>query len=313
MFTGFGRWPSNPTTSPNLTSGLPSDTHTRHSSVSSHHRLRKLPDFQDVPLNHRQQLFVDKIAQCNVIFNFNDASCDLHSKEIKLFALNDLQGYVKNEILITEPMWQIVAEMFAKNVFRPMPSYRHNYHELLELEDDDEPILDDAWMHIQEVYELFLLTIQSKFLTKGLAKSYVDQSFVLHLLERFGSEDPRERDFLKATLHCLYRKFRNLRTFIRKSISNIFLQFSYESGTFFGIAELLEILTSIISGLALPLKDEYKRMLTQVLLPLHKPSALGKYHLQLSHCIAQYLEKDPSLSPVVCGIQYQHHLYSFTD
>ena len=37
-----------------------------------------------------------------------------------------------------------------------------------------------------------------------------------------------------------------------------------------GIAELLEILGSIINGFALPLKDEHKQFLLKALLPLHK-------------------------------------------
>jgi hypothetical protein len=33
---------------------------------------------------------------------------------------------------------------------------------------------------------------------------YVDQGFVLRLLELFDSEDPRERDYLKTILHRIY-------------------------------------------------------------------------------------------------------------
>lgn len=42
------------------------------------------------------------------------------------------------------------------------------------------------------------------------------------MLELFDSEDPRERDFLKTTLHRIYGKFLGLRAHIRKQISNIF-------------------------------------------------------------------------------------------
>lgn len=62
------------------------------------------------------------------------------------------------------------------------------------------------------------------------------------MLELFDSEDPREREFLKTTLHRLYGKFLNLRAYIRKSINHIFFQFIYETENFNGIAELLEIL-----------------------------------------------------------------------
>jgi serine/threonine-protein phosphatase 2A regulatory subunit B' len=119
------------------------------------------------------------------------------------------------------------------------------------------------------------------------------------LLELFDSEDPRERDFLKTTLHRIYGKFLNLRSYIRRSINNVFFQFVYETERFNGIAELLEILGSIINGFALPLKEEHKLFLTRVLLPLHKVKSLSMYHPQLAYCIVQFLEKDAALTEEV--------------
>ena len=66
--------------------------------------------------------------------------------------------------------------------------------------------------------------------------------FSSKLLELFDSEDPRERDFLKTTLHRIYGKFLGLRAYIRKQINNIFYCFIYETERHNGIAELLEIL-----------------------------------------------------------------------
>lgn len=122
------------------------------------------------------------------------------------------------------------------------------------------------------------------------------------LLELFDSEDPRERDFLKTTLHRIYGKFLNLRSYIRRSINNVFFQFVYETERFNGIAELLEILGSIINGFALPLKEEHKLFLTRVLLPMHKVKSLSMYHPQLAYCIVQFLEKDAALTEEVCSI-----------
>eukprot|EP00959_Pyramimonas_sp_CCMP1952_P049028 1024317-Pyramimonas_sp.AAC.2 len=48
------------------------------------------------------------------------------------------------------------------------------------------------------------------------------------------------------------------RPFIRKAINNIFYRFIYETERHNGVAELLEILGSIINGFALPLKEEHK-------------------------------------------------------
>lgn len=89
-------------------------------------------------------------------------------------------------------------------------------------------------------------------------------------MELFDSEDPRERDFLKTILHRIYGKFLNLRAYIRKQINNIFYTFIYETERHNGIAELLEVLGSVINGFSTPLKDEHKTFLMRVLLPLHK-------------------------------------------
>lgn len=122
------------------------------------------------------------------------------------------------------------------------------------------------------------------------------KNVVVQLLELFDSEDPRERDFLKTTLHRIYGKFLNLRAFIRRSINNVFFQFVYETERHNGIAELLEILGSIINGFALPLKEEHKTFLTRVLIPLHKAKSLALYHPQLAYCVVQFLEKDAALT-----------------
>lgn len=245
---------------------------------------------------------MQKIDQCNIIFDFNDSSGDMKSKEIKRLALHELLDYVaNNRQVITEPMYPKVVEMFSKNLFRPIPPPMNPQGEAFDPE-EDEPVLEVAWPHIQVVYEFFLRFIESQDFNTNIAKSFIDHAFVLQLLELFDSEDPRERDFLKTTLHRIYGKFLNLRSYIRRSINNVFFQFVYETERFNGIAELLEILGSIINGFALPLKEEHKLFLTRVLIPLHKVKSLSMYHPQLAYCIVQFLEKDAALTEEVSAI-----------
>ena len=242
---------------------------------------------------------MQKIDQCNVIFDFNDATGDMKSKEIKRLALHELLDYVaNNRQVITDAMYPRVVDMFSKNPFRPIPPPMNPQGEAFDPE-EDEPVLEVAWPHIQVVYEFFLRFIESQDFNTNIAKSYIDHHFVLQLLELFDSEDPRERDFLKTTLHRIYGKFLNLRSYIRRSINNVFFQFVYETERHNGVAELLEILGSIINGFALPLKEEHKLFLTRVLLPLHKVKSLSMYHPQLAYCIVQFLEKDAALTEEV--------------
>ncbi|KFY09606.1 hypothetical protein V491_08073 [Pseudogymnoascus sp. VKM F-3775] len=281
----------------------PKRQHSSRFDISPLRELEKLPGFHEVPPNRRQELFMQKIDQCNVIFDFNDATGDIKSKEIKRVALHELLDYVaNNRQVITDAMYPRVVDMFNKNLFRPLPPPMNPQGEAFDPE-EDEPVLEVAWPHIQVVYEFFLRFIESQDFNTNIAKVYIDHSFVLQLLELFDSEDPRERDFLKTTLHRIYGKFLNLRSYIRRSINNVFFQFVYETERFNGIAELLEILGSIINGFALPLKEEHKLFLTRVLLPMHKVKSLSMYHPQLAYCIVQFLEKDAALTEeVVLGL-----------
>ncbi|KAI8881255.1 protein phosphatase 2A regulatory B subunit [Backusella circina FSU 941] len=266
--------------------------------VQEHVELEKLPSFRDVPVNKRTELFIKKLIQCKVLFDFNDPSSDLKGKEIKSQALQEMIEYiVTTKGALVSAVYADVIKMFSVNLFRtiPPPIDREEGYD----PEEDEPTLEAAWPHLQLVYEFFLRFIESPDFNSSEAKGYIDQRFILQLLELFDSEDPRERDFLKTILHRLYGKFLNLRAFIRKSVNNIFLQFVYETESFNGIAELLEILGSIINGFALPLKAEHKQFLTRVLLPLHKPSNLSTYHPQLAYCVVQFLEKDAALTKTV--------------
>ncbi len=108
------------------------------------------------------------------------------------------------------------------------------------------------------MYEFLLRYVVSNDTDAKVAKKYIDQQFVLKLLELFDSEDPRERDYLKTILHRIYGKFMVHRPFVRKAINNVFYRFIFETEHHNGVAELLEILGSIINGFALPLKEEHK-------------------------------------------------------
>nr|VDC68605.1 unnamed protein product [Brassica rapa] len=219
-----------------------------------------LPSFKDVPNTEKQNLFIKKLNLCRVVFDFTDPTKNIKEKDIKRQTLLELVDYVNSANgKFSEVSIQEVVRMVSANIFRTLnPQPRENkVIDALDLE-EEEPSMDLAWPHLQLVYELFLRFVASPDTDTKLAKRYVDQSFVLRLLDLFDSEDPRERDCLKTILHRIYGKFMVHRPFIRKSINNIFYRFVFETEKHNGIAEFLEILGSIINGFALPLKDEHK-------------------------------------------------------
>merc|ERR1719204_813979 len=279
--------------------------HSSRFRVSQDRELQKLPLLKDAGSGvEREELFIQKLRQCCTIFDFAvDPLSDLKWKEIKRAALNELVDFVTHQRgVITEAIYPEAVHMFSRNLFRTLPPPT-NPHGAEYDPEEDEPTLEAAWPHLQLVYEFFLRFLESPDFTPSTAKRSIDQQFVIQLLELFDSEDPRERDLLKTTLHRIYGKFLGLRAYIRKQINNIFFQVLYESERHNGIAELLEILGSIINGFALPLKEEHKQFLLKVLLPLHKVRSLSVYHPQLAYCVVQFLEKDPSLTePVIMSL-----------
>jgi len=269
-------------------------------NVSKNRELVKMPALKDAAADQVEILFTRKLQQCCIVFDFIcEPLSDLKWKEVKRGALDELVDYVtNNRNVITESIYPEAVHMFAVNTFRSLPPSSNPAGAEFDPE-EDEPTLEASWPHIQLVYEFFLRFLESPDFIPNIAKKFIDQKFVLELLSLFDSEDPRERDFLKTTLHRIYGKFLGLRAHIRKHINNIFYKFIFESERHNGIAELLEILGSIINGFALPLKEEHKIFLVQVLIPLHKARSLTVYHPQLAYCIVQFLEKDSSLTKQV--------------
>lgn len=192
-------------------------------STSNNRELQKPPSFNDVPPVDQEKLFTQNLHQCCVLFDFvSHPLSDLKWKEVNRAALSEMVEYIThNRNVITEPIYPEVVHMFAVNMFWTLsPSSNPTGAEIDP--EEDKPTLEAAQPHLQ-------------------------------LLELFDSEDPRERHFLKTTLHRIYGKFLGLRVYIRKQINNIFYRFIYETEHQNGIAELLEILGSKINGFSVPL------------------------------------------------------------
>ncbi|CAP59521.1 Serine/threonine protein phosphatase 2A regulatory subunit [Caenorhabditis elegans] len=274
-------------------------------NISQNRELQRLPAIKDADPSERETLFIQKLRQCCVVFDFaNDALSDLKFKEVKRAALNELVDHVSGapKGSLSDAVYPEAIGMFSTNLFRPLSPPTNPIGAEFD-PDEDEPTLEAAWPHLQLVYEFFLRFLECPDFQSQVAKRYIDQNFILRLLMIMDSEDPRERDFLKTTLHRIYGKFLGHRAYIRKQINNIFYSFIYETERHNGIAELLEILGSIINGFALPLKEEHKTFLLRVLLPLHKVKSLSVYHPQLAYCVVQFIEKDSSLTePVISGM-----------
>lgn len=90
---------------------------------------------------------------------------------------------------------------------------------------------------------------------------------------------------------------------IRKAINEVFFTLIHETHKFNGAAELLDILASIISGFAVPLRDEHVIFFKNVIIPLHKVQTCSTFYEQLLRCSMLFLTKDRTLAiPSLEGI-----------
>jgi serine/threonine-protein phosphatase 2A regulatory subunit B' len=265
---------------------------------------------KDAPPAKREALFLQKLSICSIVgVRWNNALADVRAKEIKRNTLMELVehlGTLTGQKILTENTYSPVIAMVSANILRALPPSAsssngggdENEGGGLTVSagegEDDELRLEPSWPHLELVYEFLLRFVTSQESKVKTAKKQIDAVFCTKLIELFDSEDPREREYLKTILHRIYGKFLSHRSAIRKAISNVFFQFVFETDRHNGIAELLEILGSIINGFALPLKEEHVSFLERSLLPLHRQRSLAAYQPQLQNCLEHYIEKDPS-------------------
>lgn len=271
--------------------------------VSKAELLKPIATFTETSPTNRPALFIHKLRLCSIMFDWEEESSpkENRAKEVKRQQLLELVEHIgKNKNIYTDQVLQEIVKMVGTNLFRALPP---RINENVVDADDDDPVFEPSWPHLQIVYEFFLRFIVSSDVDMRTLKKHVNGPFVLRILELFDSEDHRERDYLKTILHRIYAKFMSLRAFIRKAINNVFYTFIFDTERHNGVAELLEILGSIINGFALPLKQEHKTFLQRVLTPMHKVQPLAVFHQQLSYCVTQFVDKDPTLAaPVLLGI-----------
>ena len=89
-------------------------------NVSTNRELTKLALLKDTPQDGREELFIQKIKQCQVLFDFiADPLSDLKWKEVKRAALHEMVEYVTNNRgVLTEAVYPE-----ARKVYFPITSF----------------------------------------------------------------------------------------------------------------------------------------------------------------------------------------------
>ena len=82
-------------------------------NVSKNREIQKLPPLKEANATEREDLFIQKLSQCCVLFDFlTDPLSDLKWKEVKRAALHELVEYIMTQrSVITENIYPEVVNM----------------------------------------------------------------------------------------------------------------------------------------------------------------------------------------------------------
>ena len=76
--------------------------------------IEQVADWLDIRAEERNELFVRKLQQCKVVFDFNDASAELQGKQVKAQTLHEMLEYItQNRGVVTEQIYPEVVNMVS--------------------------------------------------------------------------------------------------------------------------------------------------------------------------------------------------------
>ncbi|KHN37385.1 Serine/threonine protein phosphatase 2A 57 kDa regulatory subunit B' beta isoform [Glycine soja] len=241
------------------------------------------------------------ISYCTFVFTFSDPSESPAQRDSKRLQLTRLVSILKSSKKpVHEKVLGPLVAMISANLFRPLPPPSNpTSNSITELPEEEDPIsiFSPLWSHLQIVYEILLKLVNST--DQKVLREHMNHCFLRNLQALFQSEDPRERESLKNVYHKIYSKFIADRSLMRKWMTEVLLNYVFETEKHPGIGDLLEIWGTIINGFTVPLKEEHKLFLMRVLIPLHKTKGMQVYHRQLAYCVSQFVQKEPMLGGVV--------------
>lgn len=276
------------------------------SKSGNHSRYKKTATNSSSNQTKDSKEFMKRIQLCMQVYDFNDEAKHIQEKNERLKALQELQELITSPQMMTNivmPNLEHVIGMIKKNIFRPLPVVKKQGLAGEGPMEEEEVIIDPSWPHLQPVYEFFLQLIINESVDMKSLRSYITHKFIQEFLELFDSEEPKEREYLKNILHRLYAKLVPRRKMIRKAMTDTFNALIHENYKFNGTSELQDILASIISGFAVPLREEHVVFFHNIIIPLHKVQTCHKFHNELLRCSMLFLSKEPNLAfPLISGL-----------
>ena len=201
------------------------------------------------------------------------------SKEIKerLDTLKQLTAQLDDQKMVdilVLPNLGAVINMIEFNLFRPLPYVQKASDDSADAGVKTKAEPEITWPHIKPVYEFFLKLLGNASTDKVFLFPVITEEFIANFISLSDSSEEDERTINKDILYQLYLKLVKRRKVIRAEMHNHFYTLIHETHKFNGIAKLLDMYASIISGLVPPLKEEYVYFFNNVIISTSQCSKL---------------------------------------
>lgn len=251
------------------------------------------PNIKSFGSTVQDSLFLSKVLFCSQPLSKHSYS-EIDSEDRKRYSqeiLNMMNQKETIEAYIT-PNLPAIFRVIEGTLFRPLQKLTSSNlgNETLD-QSEKEQRIDPTWPLVSPVYMLLQKILERPEINQKDVKHLIGKLFIQRFLELFDSEYGPERATLRSLLHLLYLKQIGLRKTIRKEMNELFFRLIHEDYRFNGVSEILEILASIISGFAVPIKEEHLAFFHNVVLPLHKLPTCQLFHDELMRCSVLFVNK----------------------
>jgi serine/threonine-protein phosphatase 2A regulatory subunit B' len=245
---------------------------------------------------------VQKLQQCNRICDFSDPEADKSNKATKSAALIELTtcySTPRQFAKLTRECHQLVIDVFAVNVFRPLPKIPDV------LVDSSENVLEEtAWPHLRLVYRLFLQFLDCE-IDHRILQYHLAPHFFTSLFALLDFPDARERTQVKNVIARIFEVVHEHRAALRAMTINLLVCVS-DTILLASASSLLDLLYIFMVDIPPPISPQMVSSFEHILLPLHLPSRCAVYFESLKRCALMLVRKDVRLGSRLIGFLGAH-------
>ena len=260
-----------------------------------HHQdieMDELPVISPPINNSNRELFYKKLEQCSVMCDFADPEVDLNAKRIKMADLQEIERIFSDENALRQLTKEDIDrcfQMINTNLFRGIVIIDKKYL----IYDDEPPIEEVTWPHLQIVYSL-LLNFQ-----KTMPKDpHINSEYLKKVYTLLEAPDIQERncvlDFLKKFIEIypdtIPNMLRHFEAIVREYVDRLISPFP--------ILPILNIFLVILK------KPNHDTNLTQTffknaIIPLISAQHIVSYYPLMSEIFNIFIEKDPEYTKTI--------------